>query len=275
MPETQGSPEDSGILDRIVQSKKIEVEGLLPKEAVFLEGLPEAPPPRSLERALRRDSEVALMAEVKRRSPGAGPIRLDLVPGELAASYEGAGAAAVSVLTDGEYFGGSLRDLMEVRSSVQVPVFRKDFILHPIQLLQSRSSGADGVLLIARILSKEDLRTLHSDALALGMTALVEVHGQEELEGALWAGARLIGVNNRNLQTFTTTLDVTLDLLPSIPSDVAVVSESGIGTALEVERLGKAGVDGVLVGETLLRAKDPGAAAAELVGCPRVARTGW
>ncbi len=273
MPETQGSHGDPGILDRIVRSKKMEVQELAVQEAEFLERLREAPPPRDLERALRKGSEVALMAEVKRRSPGAGPIRPDLVPSELAAAYQGAGAAAISVLTDRDYFGGSMEDLAEVRASVEVPVFRKDFIIHPVQLLEARVGGADGILLIARILAEDELRDLHARALELGMVPLVEIHGGEELERALAAGARLIGVNNRNLQTFTTTLDVTLDLLPVIPQHVAVVSESGIRTSQEVETLGRAGVDGVLVGETLLRASDPGAAAAELAGLPRVGRT--
>ena len=273
MPETQGSHGDPGILDRIVRSKKMEVRALAVREAEFLGRLQEAPPSRGLEKALRRGSEVALMAEVKRRSPGAGPIRPDLVPSELAAAYQGAGAAAISVLTDRDYFGGSMEDLAEVRASVGIPVFRKDFIIHPVQLLEARVGGADGILLIARILAEDELRDLHSRALELGMDPLVEIHGREELEKALAAGARLIGVNNRNLQTFTATLEVTLDLLPGIPQHVAVVSESGIRTPREVETLGRAGVDGVLVGETLLRASDPGAAAAKLAGLPRVGRT--
>ncbi|MGD2122838.1 MAG: indole-3-glycerol phosphate synthase TrpC [Gemmatimonadota bacterium] len=273
MPETQGSNRESGILDRIVRSKKIEVEGLSNREAELLRRLEQAPPLRNLRQALRKGSEVALMAEVKRRSPGAGPIRPDLLPGELAEAYQGAGAAAISVLTDQEYFGGSLEDLAQARASVRIPVFRKDFILHPLQLVESRSFGADGVLLIARILSAVELGTLHAEAVALGLTPLVEVHGEDELRTALEAGADLIGVNNRNLQTFTTSLDVTVDLLSSIPPHVAVISESGIRTPEEVRRLGREGVDGILVGETLLRAADPGAAAAELVGHPRVGRT--
>jgi indole-3-glycerol phosphate synthase len=272
LPETQGSHGGSGILDRIVQSKKAEVEALLPSEAFLVEKAGDAPPARDLAQAIRRGPAVALMAEVKRRSPGAGPIRPHLFPAELAQGYERAGAAAISVLTDSEYFGGSLDDLREVRSAVGVPVFRKDFVLHRVQLLEARSAGADGVLLIARILSDQALSALHEEALGLGLTPMVEVHGQVELERALRAGSRLIGVNNRNLQTFTTSLEVTLELLPLIPADVAVVSESGIRTTAEVDRLGAAGVQGILVGESLLRAPDPERAAAELVGRPRVAR---
>lgn len=262
----------SGILDRIVQTKKGEVEALLPQEAVLRNKAGGASPARDLARALRRGPQVALMAEVKRRSPGAGPIRPNLVPADLARAYERAGAAAISVLTDSEYFGGSLDDLREVRSAVDLPVFRKDFVLHRVQLLEARSAGADGVLLIARILSDQALSSLHEEALTLGLTPMVEIHSPEEVERALQAGAGLIGVNNRNLQTFETSLDVTLELLSAIPTDVAVISESGIGTSSDVDRLGAAGVHGILVGESLLRAPDPERAAAELVGRPRVTR---
>ena len=211
------------------------------------------------------------MAEVKRRSPGAGPIRPDLDPGDLARAYERAGAAAISVLTDSDYFGGSLEDLERWGGGghTRVP---EGFLLHSIQLLEARAAGADGVLLIARILTDEEMRTLHDFALGLGLTVMIEVHAKEELDRALEVGGRLIGVNNRNLQTFTTSLEVTLDLLPFIPADVVVVSESGIRTRAQVERLGANGVHGILVGETLLRAENPGRAAVELSGCPRVPR---
>ncbi len=151
-------------------------------------------------------------------------------------------------------------------------MFRKDFVIHPIQLLEARGAGADGVLLIARILTDGELRTLHESALELGLTVMIEVHAKEELGRALDVGGRLIGINNRNLQNFTTSLDVTLGLLPLIPADVVVVSESGVRTRTQVEQLGAAGVHGVLVGETLLRAEDPALMAAELSGCPRVPR---
>jgi indole-3-glycerol phosphate synthase len=187
-------------------------------------------------------------------------------------AYQEAGAAAVSVLTDTSYFGGSLEDLAGVREAVDVPVFRKDFVLHEVQLLEARSAGADGVLLIARILTDAELSALHQAALGLGLTPLVEVHGSVEADRALTAGARIVGINNRNLQTFTTSLEVTLGLLSLLPPDVTVVSESGIRTPQEVDRLGAAGVQAILVGESLLRAHDPGAAAGELVGRGRVAR---
>jgi indole-3-glycerol phosphate synthase len=272
LPETQGSHKASGILDRIVRTKEEEIKALLPMEGLFRQDLLEAPPPRMLFEALSRPGEVALMAEIKRRSPGAGSIRPDLVPSRMAVNYERKGAAAISVLTDSQYFGGSLDDLREVRASVEIPVFRKDFLIHEVQLLEARAAGADGVLLIARILSSTELKTLHAQAVELGLTPLVEVHGMDEVEKALEAGASIVGINNRNLQTFETSLDTTLHLLPLIPPDVVVVSESGIGTADEVDRLGAAGVQGILVGETILRAPDPGVVVRELSGRNRVAR---
>ncbi len=274
MPETQGFLSGSGILRRIVGAKRAEVEALLPMEEELRERAGNAPPPRDLASALSPEAEVALMAEVKRRSPGAGLIRPGLAPGETARTYEASGAAAVSVLTDRDYFGGSLADLWDARGAVSVPVLRKDFVIHPVQLAQARAWGADGVLLIARILPEPSLESLHAEALELGLTPLVEVHGAEELDRVLALGCRLIGINNRNLETFGTSLSVTLELLPRVPPDLTVVSESGIRDPSDVERLGAAGVNAVLVGESLLRADDPGGAASELTGRPRVARPG-
>jgi indole-3-glycerol phosphate synthase len=255
-----------GILDRIVETKRAEVEALLPLERKMARRVAEAPPPKDLTNALRRAEEVAVMAEVKRRSPGAGPIRPELDPAALARAYEEAGAAAISVLTDGDYFGGSLDDLRAVRDAVSIPVFRKEFIIHRVQLFEARAAGADGTLLIVRVLSDHELAGLLQEARDLGMTPLVEVHDVAELDRALGVGADVIGINNRNLQTFTTSLEVTLGLLSRIPPGVTVVSESGIRTPEEVDRLGGAGVHGILVGETFLRAPDPGVAAAALVG---------
>jgi indole-3-glycerol phosphate synthase len=266
LPETQGSSEAPGILDRIVGTKRLEVAALRSRESDFEAALQVAPHPRDLLQAFRGGTTVAVMAEVKRRSPGAGPIRPHLDPAELAAAYQNAGAAAISVLTDSAYFGGSMEDLRAVRGAVSIPVFRKEFIIHPVQLLEARAAGADGTLLIARILTDQELGTLHARALEIGLNPLVEVHDPGELDRALSVGARLIGINNRNLQTFTTSLDVTLDLLSAIPHEVTVVSESGIRTPEEVDRLGAAGVHGILVGETFLRAPDPGEAARTLTG---------
>lgn len=272
LSEAQGSSPSRGILDRIVETKEGEVRALLAREEAVRARLDEAPPVRDFGNALRREGEVAVMAEVKRRSPGAGPIRPDLVPAELGRAYQGAGVAAISVLTDREYFGGSLQDLREVRAGVSLPVFRKDFILDPLQLVEARAAGADGVLLIARILDDDRLRSLHRRGVELGLTPLVEVHDGEELDRALAAGAEVVGINNRNLQTFRTSLDVTLSLLPRIPEAVTVVAESGIRTREEVDLLGSAGVHAILVGESFLRDPDPGRAAGNLAGRTRVAR---
>lgn len=229
---------------------------------------------RDFEGSLRREGHVALIAEVKRRSPGAGPIRPDLEPRELAARYEGSGAAALSVLTDEPWFGGSLDDLRAAREEVAVPILRKDFTLVPDQVAEARVAGADAILLIARILDQPTLVELSGIARDLGLAALVEVHDGEELARALEADARIVGINNRDLATFTTDLETTLALLADVPDDVVVVSESGIRTPGDVDRLGAAGVDAILVGEALLRAPDPGVAAAELAGRRRSGRGG-
>lgn len=263
------------ILQRIVETKKEEVQRLPAREGELRDRLGDAPAPRNLKKAFLQDGAVAVMAEIKRRSPGGGEIRPGLDPVALGRSYEEAGASAISVLTDRTYFGGGLDDLIRVREAVEVPVFRKDFIVHPLQLLEARVAGADGALLIARILTSDELRDLHAQALELGLTPLVEVHQREELEGALAAGARLIGINNRNLRTFRTSLEVTLDLLPHLPPEAVVVSESGIRTPHDVDRLGSAGVHGVLVGESLLRAPDPGEALRALVDRKRTPREGF
>jgi indole-3-glycerol phosphate synthase len=264
----------TGILNRIVETKRAELRALLPREEEIRARAAEAPPPRDLARALRGMDTVAVMAEVKRRSPGAGPIRPELDPRQMATAYGAAGVAAVSVLTDEEYFGGSLADLAAARASVPIPVFRKDFIIHPLQLFEARAAGADGTLLIARILSDETLSALAGQAKELGLSVLVEIHDASELGRALAVGAALIGINNRNLQTFETSLSVTLELLPRIPPHVTVVSESGIRTPEDVDRLGAEGVHGILVGESILRAPAPGVAASVLTGRRRTERSG-
>lgn len=272
MPETQAPSPPPDILDRIVETKRREIADLRARSGEVRRAASAAPPPRDFEAALRRPSEVGLIAEVKRRSPGAGAIRPGLDPVELARGYAEAGAAAVSVLTDREYFGGSLDDLRTVKGAVEVPVLRKDFTLDEIQVAEARGAGADAVLLIVRILDDERLAALVEAARAHGLAALVEVHDGGELERALAAGATLVGVNNRNLRNFTTDLGVTEALLERIPAGVAVVSESGIRTPAEVERLGARGVDAVLVGESLLRSESPAGHAARLAGRPRTPR---
>lgn len=257
------------ILQRIIETKRDEVSSLRPWAAGFRAAAADTPPPLDLSSAIRGGDAVSLLAEVKRRSPGAGEIRPGLNAAGMAVTYRDAGAAAVSVLTDGKYFGGSLDDLRSVREAVDLPLLRKDFVVDPVQVDEARSAGADAVLLIVAVLDETLLADLRSQVEESGMTALVEVHTPEELERAIEAGATVVGINNRDLRIFETSLDVTLDLLPEVPPGVVVVSESGIRDAEDVDRLGKAGVDAVLVGEALLLAPDPGAAARGLVGRPR------
>ena len=213
-----------------------------------------------------------MIAEIKRRSPGAGLIRPDLDPLQLAPIYQAGGAAALSVLTDRDYFGGSLEDLTGARALVGLPVLRKDFMIHESQIYEARAAGADAILLIARILDDTLLRSLRVLAEELGMTALVEAHDGEEVDRGVASGATLLGVNNRNLQTFETRLEVTLGLLDRIPPEVVLVSESGVRTRDDVRMLGDKGVDAVLVGESLLRQDDPGEGVAALAGATRRAR---
>jgi len=269
LPETQAARPASDILARIVETKRAEVRELRGRRGELEVRAERAPAPLDFAAALMPPGAVALIAEVKRRSPGAGEIRPGLDPVELARGYAAAGASALSVLTDRDYFGGSLRDLEAIRAQVPLPLLRKDFLIHPLQLLEARGAGADTVLLIVRILEDPLLAELLAMARAMGMEPLVEVHEAEELDRALEAGARVIGVNNRDLRTFTTRLEVTTGHLPRIPLDRVVVSESGIRSREDVELLGEAGVHAVLVGETLLRAPDAGAAAAGLAGVSR------
>jgi indole-3-glycerol phosphate synthase len=261
-----------GILAEIVATKRRELGKLRPRAAQLEEALEHARPPRDFFGAIAGGGAVALIAECKRRSPGAGAIRPDVDPAKLVLGYERAGASAVSVLTDREYFGGSLDDLRTVAATVRLPVLRKDFTLDTLHVIEARGAGADAVLLIARILDDETMRRLHTAATALGMAALVEVHDLDELDRAVRIGADLIGINNRDLATFTTDLRTTVGLLDRLPAGVAVVSESGIRTREDVERLGAAGVDAILVGESLLAAADPSVAAASLAGVPRSRR---
>ena len=277
MTETQESrtapPREPGaggdVLERIVATKRDEMAALRGRAPELRRVCEHAPPARTLEVALRVEGQVAVIAELKRRSPGAGAIRPELDPAGLALDYERAGAAALSVLTDGPWFGGSLADLAAARAAVGLPVLRKDFTLIEEQVLEARAAGADAILLIVRILDDDRLRGLRELAESLGMSALVEAQDAAELDRALASGSRVVGINNRDLTTFHTTLETTFGLLNGIPADVVVVSESGIRTAADVERLGREGVNAVLVGEALLRERDPSAAVRALAGRPR------
>jgi indole-3-glycerol phosphate synthase len=258
------------ILDRIVRTKRDEVKQASPRLAEYRDMTRQADAPRGFAAALRRPAEVRLLAEVKRRSPSAGDIRPGADPVEVARAYVSGGAAALSVLTDREYFGGDLQFLRDVRGAVDVPVIRKDFLIDPVQVWEARAAGADAVLLIVRILEQPLLQELHGLARELGMDVLVEAHTEAELERALAAGATLVGVNNRDLDTFVTDLDLSLRLAPRLPSTVTYVAESGIRTAADVDRLGAVGVDAILVGESLMRQADLQAAASALAGRPRL-----
>ena len=258
----------STILDKIVASKRREIEQARAQrpEAELEERLADAPPVRDFRAALERPGGVQIIAEVKKASPSAGVLRADFDPVAIARAYERHGAAAVSVLTDEPFFQGRLDDLAAVRQAVALPVLRKDFLLERYQLLEARAAGADAVLLIAEILPGDALAALLRQTQELGMQALVELYDADNLPRVLESGARLIGVNNRDLRTFVTRLEHTLELAAQLPGDCCLVSESGIRTHADIVRLGRAGVRAVLIGETLMRAPDIGAKLAELRG---------
>ena len=199
---------------------------------------------------------VSLIAEHKRRSPSAGVIRDGAALEDVVAAYERGGAAAISVLTEGPSFGGSLDDLRAARAAVRLPILRKDFIVDPYQLIEAVAAGADAVLLIVAALPDAQLRSLHSEALARGLTALVEVHDERELERALALGAQVIGINNRDLTTLAVDRRRVFALLPRVGAGTLVVAESGFSTRGELDELAQAGVSAVLVGEALMRAPD-------------------
>ena len=253
------------ILDDIVAQKRNDLADLRPR---FTGWQPPSitPPRRDFPAALRRPG-ISLIAEFKRRSPSKGDINADADPGAVARMYEQAGASAMSVLTDGPFFGGSLRDLAAARGKCHLPVLRKDFIIDPVQIAESAGpEGPDCLLLIAAVLEVEDLRALRELAAACGQAALVEVHDEAELEKALASGAESIGTNNRDLRTFTVSLETTLRLRPRVPEGLLVVAESGIHTREDVRRLEDAGVEAMLVGEALMKAPDPARKVRELLG---------
>ena len=256
------------ILDKIVATKRQEIErakGEVP-EAQLRARLPEAPPARDFFAALAQEGPIRLIAEVKKASPSKGLIRADFDPVAIARVYQEHGAACISVLTDEPYFQGSLEYLRQIRASVDLPLLRKDFIVDPYQVLEARLAGADAVLLIAECLDDDALGRLHDAIVALGMTPLVELYEPENLPRVLGAGARLVGINNRNLHTFEVDLEHTLRLRREVPADRVVVGESGIRTRADVERLQAAGVQAMLVGESLMARDDVGAAVDELLG---------
>ncbi|HJT34646.1 MAG TPA: indole-3-glycerol phosphate synthase TrpC [Pirellulales bacterium] len=256
------------ILDQIIATKRREIEAAkAARPASQLEAqLADAPPVRDFFTPLAATGPIRLIAEIKKASPSAGVIRADFDPVAIARTYEAHGATCISVLTDETYFQGHLDFLRRVRDAVSLPVLRKDFILDRYQLLEARVAGADAVLLIAECLDDCHLRALHNEAVVLGMTPLVELYEPANLQRVLEAGASLIGVNNRDLRTFHTDLEHTLRLRQKVPEACVLVAESGIRTRADVERLQTAGVDAMLVGETLMARPDIGAAVDELLG---------
>jgi indole-3-glycerol phosphate synthase len=230
------------------------------------------PPPPSFRDHLCSGAAVALIAEVKRRSPSAGAINERLDPASLARDYEAGGASAISVLTEEAHFGGRVADLEAVSNVVSVPTLRKDFIVDTVQLVEARLAGAAAALLIVRALSDEELRELIAAARSWHLTALVEAHDRAELDRALGAGAEVIGINARNLDDFSMDVAGSLELLQTIPSHCVAVAESGMSTSADVGRAAEAGADAVLVGGALAAARDPRRQAALLAGIPRRAR---
>ena len=245
--------------ERLIEFKSKSIQAELEKAATL------ASRPRNFTAAIERGGKPAVIAEIKKASPSAGVIRANLEVAEIAARYERAGAAAISVITEEDFFQGKLRYLTEVKTAVSLPILCKDFIIDPIQVVAARAAGADALLLIAAILEQSSLLELLAMARDLSMASLVEVHNQEEMERVLTTDARIIGINNRNLRTFQVSLDTTFTLRPSVPSDRLVVSESGIQKQSDLQSLASAAVDAVLVGTSLMRAEDPGAKLRELL----------
>lgn len=229
----------------------------------------EQPPPRGFVAALRRTvaaGKPGVIAELKKASPSKGLIRTDFDPPALARSYQAAGAACLSVLTDEKHFRGADEHLRQARAAVALPVLRKEFIIDAYQVRESRALGADCILLIVSALGADDLESLHRQAADLDLDVLVEVHDANELQTALSLNPELIGINNRNLKTFETRIETTLDLLNQVPNEVLVVTESGFHHRYQVQRMRAQGVNAFLVGEALMRAADPGAALTDLFG---------
>jgi len=256
------------ILDKIVANKWEEIAAAkqLRPESELKELAAVAPPPRDFFSALAAPGPIKLIAEVKKASPSKGVIREDFQPVEIAKTYAAHGASCLSVLTDEAYFQGSLDYLREIRAAVSIPVLRKDFILDVYQLYEARAAGADAVLLIAECLDDCNLRKLHNEAVSLGMAPLVELYDADNLQRVFDAGATLIGVNNRNLHTFEVDLEHTLRLRDRVPDQCVLVAESGIRTHADVARLAAAGVDAMLVGESLMAQSDIGKAVDALLG---------
>jgi len=257
------------ILKKIIDRKREEVAERSAKVSIAMlkEQIKTASAPRGFVRAMEAKlatGQSAVIAEIKKASPSKGVIREDFHPAEIAASYERGGAACLSVLTDADFFQGCEAYLQQARAACSLPVIRKDFIVDPYQVYEARAIGADCILLIAAALNDTDMANLNSLAAELGLDVLIEVHNAEELARTLPLGNRLVGINNRNLHNFETTLQTTFDLLADIGSEFIVVTESSIHTAEDVAAMRSKGVNAFLVGEAFMRAEEPGVKLAEL-----------
>jgi indole-3-glycerol phosphate synthase len=257
-------------LARIIQQKKLRLEPLkkaspLSEEAVLRQLSPQRLALRSFQRALDRDDRLNLIAEIKRASPSRGTLRVPLDPIEIGLDYESYGAAAISVLTEEDHFQGSLADLKLVSDRVTLPTLRKDFIFDPYQIYEAALNGASAILLIVAALEPPLLKELLEIAHRIGLGALVEVHDAKELERALSAGSKIIGINNRDLKTFRVDLQTSLRLGPLVPESILLVSESGISTSDDISLLQDAGFDAFLIGELFMRSPHPGRALRELI----------
>src|SRR5579859_6604204 len=255
------------VLDRILEARRAEVEHrkkVLPETALKY-GVAAATPLRDFPAALLRPG-INVLAELKPASPSRGVLREPFDPVALATSLESAGAVALSVLTEGEFFRGTLKNLRDARKSIQIPVLRKDFIFDPWQVWESRANDADSFLLIVAALEDGLLRELLALGRELKMEPLVEVHTESELDRALEAGARIVGVNNRNLNTLDVRVETSFELIDKIPDDCIAVSESGIGSHAEITKLRAAGFDAFLIGTSLMLAPDPAATLSSLLG---------
>ena len=255
------------ILDRIIAVKMEEVARLKYSKPVseLKRVIHDLPPPRDFMKALNGD-DCSIIAEVKRSSPSRGRLREDFDPLEIASIYEENGAAAISVLTDRKFFEGDKTYLSAVKKIVDIPLLRKDFIIDSCQIYETRVLGGDAILFIVRLLEDEQLREYIQLADTLGLDSLVEVHTREELDRAIAAGADIVGINNRNLETFSTNLTTSINLASCVPEDRIVVSESGINTRKDIKILMKAGIHSFLVGEALMRADNIGGKLRELLG---------
>jgi indole-3-glycerol phosphate synthase len=259
----ESSSRSKNILERIVEARRASVahrKRVLPDVALQLAVEKKVAPPRDFPAALARAGKINIISELKKASPSRGVIREEYAPAVLAASLEEAGAAALSVLTEEDFFSGSLGDLKEASRVTKIPILRKDFIVDPWQVWETRAAGADSFLLIAAVLNDAELRELLELGRALKMEALVEVHAREELERALEAGARIIGVNNRDLRDFQVHLETSLGLADAIPEECIAVTESGLRTHDDLLRLQRAGFDAFLIGEHVMQSADPAVA---------------